>query len=495
MLFNSIFFIFAFLPATCLGYFILVKSKYLQSALVWLVLCSLFFYGWWNPAYLILLMLSMLFNFIVGRLVNAPSFSTLSKKIFLILGISSNLILLGYYKYFNLLISGLNQGLSTNYNLHSIILPLAISFFTFTQIAFLVDSYRKETREYSFLHYSLFVTFFPHLIAGPIVHHRQLAPQFTQLRLNSTNVAIGLSLFALGLFKKIILADGLAPEVASIYGAAGTSISTTPDFFAAWAGTISYGMQLYFDFSGYSDMAIGLSLLFGIKLPVNFNSPYKALSIIDFWRRWHITLSTFLRDYLYVPLGGNKKGKTRRYINLGLTMVLGGLWHGASVNFIIWGGLHGFYLLCNHAWRHFRRLKGIEPSNKLGFRVLSGYLTFLALTVAWVFFRSADLHSAQVLLQSMLGLHGFEFSKIIKDAAGNYRILLLILFFLVWAAPNTQQIFSQFNPALGVEGVLDKKWWQFRLSPRVGWIVSIPLFMALLNLFSSAPTEFMYFTF
>lgn len=320
----------------------------------WLILSSLFFYGWWNPAYLSLILFSMLFNYAFGTILSNGEKPKI-RKYLLWVGVTTNLGFLGYFKYANFFVDQLNWAANSNFHLEKIILPLAISFFTFQQIAFLVDSYRHETKEFNFLQYCLFVTFFPQLIAGPIVHHKEMMPQFASnqvYKVNYKSLAIGLIIFTIGLFKKVILADGVAIYATPIFAEAEAEIAIT--LFSAWGGALAYTLQLYFDFSGYSDMAIGIAFMFGIKLPINFNSPYKSQSIIEFWRRWHITLSRFLRDYLYITLGGSKKGNVRRYVNLFITMLLGGIWHGAGWTFIIWGMLHGTYLMINHAWRKVR---------------------------------------------------------------------------------------------------------------------------------------------
>jgi|SaaInlStandDraft_6_1057023.scaffolds.fasta_scaffold27026_2 alginate O-acetyltransferase complex protein AlgI len=331
MLFNSYIFIFLFLPIVLLGFHLIGKQGHHRVAIAWLVGVSLFFYGWWNPAYLGLMLVSILFNYGVGvSLGRTPR--KLSKKPVLIFGVVVNLALLGYFKYANFFVDSLNSITGTNIVLLQVILPLAISFFTFQQIAYLIDAWRGETKEYNFLHYCLFVTFFPQLIAGPIVHHKEMLPQFAKdvvYKLRSKHIAIGLTVFSIGLFKKVVLADGVSVYATPMFDAAEAGVLLT--FFEAWGGALAYSFQLYFDFSGYSDMAIGLARMFGIRLPLNFNSPYKATSIIDFWRRWHITLSRFLRDYLYIPLGGSRcRGEPRRFINVMVTMVLGGLWHGAG---------------------------------------------------------------------------------------------------------------------------------------------------------------------
>ena len=289
-----------------------------------------------------------------------------------------------------------------------ILLPLAISFFTFQQIAYLIDAYRYETQEYNFLHYCLFVTFFPQLIAGPIVRHKEMLPQFSKdkiYKLHYKHIAIGLAIFAIGLFKKVIFADGIAIYATPVFMLAETEAAMT--FFEAWGGALAYTLQLYFDFSGYSDMAVGIGFMFGIKLPINFNSPYKATSIIDFWRRWHITLSRFLRDYLYVALGGSRKGKVRRFVSVFLTMLLGGIWHGAGWTFVFWGLLHGFYLLVNHMWRKVT-MDVFKWSHKIGIVELTIYrvLTLFAIVIGWVYFRAESFTGANHMILTMLGVHG-----------------------------------------------------------------------------------------
>jgi len=350
MLFNSYQFIFLFLPITLLGFHLLGKEGYNRTAIAWLVGASLFFYGWWNPAYLALILFSIVFNYGVGvSLGYAPN--SPKKKSVLFLGVASNLGLLGYYKYANFFIENINVITGAEIVLDQIILPLAISFFTFQQIAYLVDVYRDKVKEHNFLHYCLFVTFFPQLIAGPIVHHKEMLPQFAQAityRLRAKHLAVGFTIFVIGLFKKVVLADGIAVYATPVFEIAEFNVALT--FFEAWGGALAYSFQLYFDFSGYSDMAIGIARMFGIRLPLNFNSPYKAISIIDFWRRWHLTLSRFFRDYVYIPLGGQRKGEIRRLVNLAITMLLGGLWHGAGWTFVFWGGLHGLFLVINHIW-------------------------------------------------------------------------------------------------------------------------------------------------
>ncbi len=338
----------------------------------------------------------MFFNYSIGSLLSKGH--TFSKKSLLTFGIVSNLALLGYYKYSDFFIENINLIANTNIPLLHLMLPLAISFFTFQQIAYLVDSYKKETQEYDFLNYAIFVTYFPQLIAGPIVHHKEMMPQFSKQdnkHINYHNIALGLFIFAIGLFKKIVIADTF-----SLWATAGFDASSTLGFFEAWATSLSYTFQLYFDFSGYTDMAIGASLLFNIHLPINFDSPYKALSIQDFWRRWHITLSRFLKDYIYIPLGGNRKGEVRTYTNLFSTFLLGGIWHGAGWTFVFWGFLHGVALILHRAWSKLHIKMPI---------LLAWFLTFNFINIAWVFFRARAWEDAIKVLHGMFDLSDIGF--------------------------------------------------------------------------------------
>lgn len=405
MLFNSYVFIFLFMPVAVFGFFGIARWSH-RAAAAWLFSASLVFYGWWDYRYVALLVASISFNFAIGRrlaaAVNAPQL----RQGLLALGVIVNLALLGYYKYAGFFVANANTLFGTSWTLTHIVLPIGISFFTFTQIAFLVDVARGEAHEYDFIHYSLFVSYFPHLVAGPILHHKEMMPQFARpetYRPNARLIAAGLTLFAIGLAKKVLIADSFAPHAETAFRPG----DEPREAIGAWLGVFAYTFQLYFDFSGYSDMAIGLSLMLGIRLPLNFDSPYKARNIIEFWRRWHMTLSRFLRDYLYVPLGGNRKGPARRYVNLMVTMLLGGLWHGAAWTFVIWGGLHGLYLVVNHAWHRAR--DRIAPVGWAAARIpAAAYvaLTFVAVMVAWVFFRAQSVDSALRLLAAMAGTHG-----------------------------------------------------------------------------------------
>lgn len=408
MLFTSPVFFCIYLPVVIAGFFALSRITPMWGS-VWLFLASLVFYAYWMPEFTALLLGSILWNFWVGsnigrELSGASSTPAWPRaKAWLIVGVAIDLAVLAYFKYAEFFLTNLNALLGQEWNIGKVILPIGISFFTFTQIAFLADAYLKGTREYKFAHFGLFVTYFPHLIAGPVLHHAQMMPQFRDeatFRLNPHNFAAGLLIFAGGLFKKVVLADGISPYADAIFNAAEAGLTLTA--VEAWIGALAYTFQLYFDFSGYSDMAIGLSWMLNVRLPYNFNSPYKSLSISDFWRRWHMTLSAFLRDYLYVPLGGNRKGSFRRYLNLLVTMILGGLWHGASWTFVFWGALHGVFLAINHA---FQRISGTQLDMVRSaplFKLFAWCLTFLCVVLAWVFFRAVDFPSALRILSALV---------------------------------------------------------------------------------------------
>lgn len=394
MTFSSPKFILIFLPIVFFVYFLLNRQRLITAGKWWLVIASLVFYGHWSAIYIPLLLLSISFNFTVGKRLSSTdenNVSTIPRKTLLCMGIGANLILLGYFKYTNFFIDNINSTFGTNLFFEQIVLPLGISFYTFTQIAFLVDCHRNLAKEYNFINYALFVTFFPHLIAGPILHHKEMMSQFQSrwtLAIRHRNIMMGLSIFGIGLFKKVVIADTLA-----VWADAGFASGVSHNFFSAWTTSLSYTFQLYFDFSGYCDMAIGAALFFNIWLPVNFNSPYKSLDIQDFWRRWHMTLSRYLRDYLYVPLGGNRCGRQRLYFNLMATFVLGGLWHGASWMFIIWGALHGGAIVTHRIWK----LSGLSMPHWAGW-----FCTFMFVNVTWVFFRATSVPDAILILQGMI---------------------------------------------------------------------------------------------
>ena len=376
---------------------------------------SLFFYGAWRPIYLLLLIASIAMNFSLGLRMNDP----LRCRAIGTLGLVINLAVLCYFKYTGFLLDTVSDLSGIPLPFSSIILPLGISFFTFQQIAYLVDIMRGAKVERDIVSYTLFVSFFPHLIAGPLVHHAEMIPQFKRGRTGRSAIlgARGLAIFAAGLFKKVVIADNLVQFVSPVFAHLDTGGGVTMPW--AWLATLAYTLQIYFDFSGYSDMAVGLALLFGIRLPVNFRSPYQAASIVEFWRRWHITLSRFLRDYLYIPLGGNRLGEQRRYINLMVTMLLGGLWHGAGWNFLVWGGLHGVYLSINHLWRGWR---GERRASTLGLTTkgLSWLVTFFAVVIAWVFFRAKTIAEAWLMLG---GPFGFEAGNSAYAPLGILRLM------------------------------------------------------------------------
>jgi alginate O-acetyltransferase complex protein AlgI len=443
MLFNSYEFIFVFMPVTVAG-FALLSVGHHRAALLWLTAASLSFYAWWDWHSLWILVTSMAFNFAFSLAIGRSSGNLRTR--WLASGIAGNLLALGIFKYSDFAVDIVNEVAGAHFDRPGIVLPLGISFFTFTQIAYLVDVNRRLTVDRDPGRFALFVAWFPHLIAGPILHHRPTMAQFADpevARLRSINWLVGLVFFSIGLAKKLLLADPLGAIASPLFEAARTADISSG---AGWLAMLSYTFQLYFDFSGYSDMAVGLSLLFGVKIPVNFMSPYKAASIIEFWRCWHISLSNFLRDYLYISLGGNRKGPLRRYLNLFLTMLLGGLWHGASWNFVIWGGLHGLYLLVNHAWRRF---VGVSLCRYLG-----GALTFLAVAIGWVFFRAADLATAGKMLTAMASvwqLAGWSWaadphlaSLVLWHTAALIGLSVVIAFLL----PNSAQITDGLSRAL-----------------------------------------------
>ncbi|NLB89216.1 MAG: MBOAT family protein [Syntrophomonadaceae bacterium] len=449
MLFNSFEFIFLFLPLAIIGYFLINRFNN-RIAKVWLIGASLFFYSWWNIKYLPLILVSIGFNFTIGRTLSSDNLK-FNRKNLLIIGLIGNIGLLGYYKYADFFINNVNSVFSTNLALLNLALPLAISFFTFQQIAFLVDTYRGEAKEYDLLNYALFVSFFPQLIAGPIVHHREMMPQFNSkdnYGINYRNLSKGLFIFIIGLFKKIVLADTFA-----VWATYGFDTAPSLTMIEAWIVSLSYTFQLYFDFSGYTDMAIGAALMFNIKLPINFFSPYKSLDIQDFWRRWHMTLGRFLRNYIYIPLGGNRRGDFFTYRNLMITFLIGGLWHGAGWNFVFWGFLHGLALVIHRIWR------------KLGFKmnkILAWFITFNFVNVAWVFFRAKTWSDALKVLKGMVGMNGIvlpaswadkltnlthiEFGNYVVPDLKNALLMLIIGFIISVFFKNSIELRDNFKP-------------------------------------------------
>lgn len=493
MLFNSPFYIFAFLPFVLLIFFSLNKLRYILLGRAWLVLASLYFYGFWNPSYLFLIIGSMLLNFGIGNALHKTKLRKkrkgLSRKSVLVIGIVLNLALLVYYKYSDFFIENINVLLNDDLPLLNLLLPLAISFFTFQQVAYLVDCYKEDTQEYDFLSYCLFVSFFPQLIAGPIVHHKEMMPQFAQLKnvfINYNNLAKGLFIFALGLFKKVAIADTFA-----IWANQGFDSQITLSFFEAWGASLSYTFQLYYDFSGYSDMALGVALMFNIVLPTNFNAPYKARNIQDFWRRWHMTLSRWLKDYLYIPLGGNQKGVTRTYFNLMATFVLGGLWHGAGWTFILWGFLHGGALALHRFW-HGMGLK-MTP-------MLAWALTFIFVNFTWVFFRAADVPAALSMIEGMVGLNGVsatgQFVNFINYFVGWKPDWLIVNGNKMVGSVGTLQLIVVFGlVAFLAKNTLELGMNKLRFTLKDSVVVSFSLLLTVLLGIASSASEFLYFNF
>jgi len=516
MLFNSYEFMFFCLPITVLTYHLLYVRRGARAGVAFLVAASLIFYAWWDVRYLPILCGSIAFNFFFARILTARALDGRPNRALLAAGILINSSALCWFKYAGFLAWNLSALTNLTISFSDIALPLAISFFTFQQIAFLVDAGRARIQN-NFLHYSLFVTFFPHLIAGPITHHGEMMPQFDRQRgLLASDAAIGLTIFAIGLFKKAVLADGIAPSSDIAFGAAeeGEALS----FFAAWGGALAYTFQLYFDFSGYSDMAIGAARMFGVRLPINFDSPYKSRSIIDFWRRWHMTLSRYLREYLYIPMGGSRLGPTRRHLNLMATMLIGGLWHGAGWTFVIWGGLHGLFLVANHLWR---QLRPRSSHSKLA-QVIGWAFTFLAVVFAWVFFRAASWDAAINVASGMVGLNGAALPAAIAyrlpefveaaeaigvsfSAGGGSDFVhtwlwIVALFLIAVAAPNTQEIMRNYAPALnfgekeGVKASTGPLSW-LTWKPSVAWSLATAMFVVGGALTLAQPTAFLYFQF
>lgn len=498
MLFSSHTFLFLFLPVTLMGFFLLGTRGLRELAMAWLVLCSLFFYGWWNPAYLILLAVSVIVNFSVGRILASIQGGTARRRFVLTCGIIFNLGLLGYFKYANFFVSSVAAVTDLELTLAPVVLPLAISFFTFQQIAYLVDAYQGKTEEHNFMHYMLFVTFFPQLIAGPIVHHKEMLPQFVVKNTFSPkaeNFAVGLTIFFIGLFKKVILADGIAPYANAVFG--GAYAGNEVGFLDAWSGAFAFSFQVYFDFSGYSDMAIGLARMFGINLPLNFNSPFKSRSMLDLWQRWHMTLARFLRDYLFFPLIRLRKSTGGHAVNLMIATLLGGLWHGAGWGFVIWGGLNGLYLIFNRLWQEWH---GYRRPDTVWSRTASTALTFVMFAVAAVFFRAESLSSAWAIIVAMFSVETLFDPEMLTGSFTLGREMMLWfagVSFIVWGLPNTQQFMQRYKPALNIPRAdIRPVHFQFlQWQPTISWAVTIGGCALISVLFMSSINEFVYFQF
>jgi alginate O-acetyltransferase complex protein AlgI len=506
MLFNSYIFIFVFLPVAMLGFHLLGR-KGRRPVMAWLTLCSLVFYADWSRVYVLFLLGSIFVNYLVANLIaHAPEGEPLRRRI-LALGVTLNLSALFYYKYLFkslLLIRSLHLAAPTP---HPILLPLGISFFTFTQISYLVDLAQGQAELQDLLSYMLFVTFFPHLIAGPILHHKEMMPQFApgrRFHLQASDVSLGLTWFLFGLGKKVLIADQLSDQANRAFAQAGHQSAA-----AAWAGLIMYTMQLYFDFSGYSDMALGLARIFSIRFPLNFDSPFKATSVTEYWQRWHITLTRYVTLYLYNPIllgvqrrraGAGKKISRKSLATVSgftsmvayptvITMLLTGLWHGAGLQFLIFGGLHGVYLTGNQAWRHFRtRRKGVAPAPPTGALTLAlRVAVFLQVSFALIFFRSDSTRAAFSMIGDLLGRNGHGHIGTLLDATLAFALLPV-----VWFMPNTQQILGEEPAASAAPSPLFAR---LRWSPNLMWGVALAtLFFAILaNL--DHTTSFLYFQF
>jgi len=500
MLFNSFEFLFLFLPVTLVIYTLLCRLRNPVWPLVWLLLASLLFYGWWHPAYVALLLISIGINFFVGQVLRSQGVARAQRKRLLVAGIIFNLGLLAWFKYADLLAQSFSRISGTEFDSLGIVLPLAISFFTFQQIAYLVDAYRGRVKHADLMRYSVFVAFFPQLIAGPIVHHSEMLPRLNDAsrnRFDPQGMAEGVSFFAIGLCKKVVVADSLAQLANPVFSQAVSSGTfNSADYTIA---LLAFSLQIYFDFSAYSDMAIGLGRMFSVQLPINFNSPYKAVNIIDFWRRWHMTLSRFLKEYLYIPLGGNRKGSARRYLNLMITMLLGGLWHGAQWQFVVWGLLHGIYLTIAHGFHYIctkQRLSFQSPRLR---RILAQVLTLLAVVISWLFFRATSISEAWAMLGRILSFDGFTLSAAYQSTLVGSNIVqvlparlstelavfssLLLLVVWVLKLPNSQQL------------VLNPEQQSRQWRPNKAWATAIACLFVLSVLNLGQINEFIYFQF
>lgn len=515
MLFSSYNFLVFFLPLTLIFFSRINKNPMKITALV---SASFVFYAYHNPYNLLLMISSIAFNFSIGKIVHK------NKKI-LLMGILVNLVAIIYFKYGYFIIENLNRTLLCEFLFEKKELPLGISFFTFQQIAYIVDAYRGGIVEKAISRYALLVSFFPHSIAGPLVQYKEIAPQFNKIKVSSQSLLIGSLIFIIGLFKKVVIADSLAPCVSIVFDSY-LSKGMSASFAESWFASICYALQLYFDFSGYSDMALGLARMFNVKFPINFDSPYKATSIIDFWRRWHITLSLFLKNYLYIPLGGNRFGTIQKNINLLLTMLLGGLWHGANWTFVLWGGMHGLFLIINHQYISFKEKFNIKSNNSSPFIVgVSRIVTLIFIIIAWVMFRADSIDSAIIMYKSMFCIDTPSFPALLENYFPKWMpikyngffennlfyykefIYYIILgSFICFSCPNVEKFFKLKNDPLSAtlkqtyffkmfkfkEGALDL---EFRQNAFYAAIFSILSFVILIFMLSHTENVFLYFEF
>lgn len=509
MLFNSAIFLFVFLPLVMMGFGLAFRRLGLEAAWTWLAVASVGFYSWWNPAHVPLLIISVTANYWLGRRLALPDEG--GHRWLLTAGVVVNLGLLGWFKYANFIASNVAAWCGYSWHGEPLDLPLGISFYTFHQLTYLLHCRAGRAHGTTFRHYLLYVTFFPQLIAGPIVRPMEMLPQLRQPRGRAfrwEDLSVGFTLLSIGLFKKMVVADHLAAWVGPVFDhvPSGTEVAMLD----AWVAVLAYTLQLYFDFSAYSDMALGLARIFGISLPGNFYSPYKALSIVDFWRRWHITLSLFLRDYLYIPLGGNRKGEFRRCVNLLMVMVIGGFWHGAGWTFGVWGLCHGLALLVNHAWTKTALSKRITGLPAV---VFSWSFTFLTVVIGWTFFRAPDLRSASSLLSSMFGSAGMEIPTtwlarlswlqsfgvtgrsdwmVFQSYMQLFEIVILLV--AVLFLPNALQITAgSFTPSNQASLPSSPSRWTWH--PTLGWAALCGVMLALALLHLGRISEFLYFQF
>lgn len=483
MLFTDPLFLLVFLPLVWAGFRALQHLQWHNLLLPWLALGSLVFYGWNNLAYVPLLLGSIAANAVLAHVIHRSEGFT--RKSLTAAGIVLNLSVLGVFKYTAFTVETVNAVSGMAFFVPHIALPLAISFYTFQQIAYLMDVHDGSIKPEKLVTYATFVLFFPQLVAGPVIRHQEMVPQLNRgqaWRINPQDIAVGLTLIAFGLFKKIGIADHLAPTSDAIFTLAqnGSPLDTA----TAWLGALSYTAQIYFDFSGYCDIGLGLARLFAIRLPINFNSPYQATSIIDFWRRWHITLSRFLRDYLYIPLGGGRHGKARQMLNLVLVMLLGGLWHGAAWSFVLWGMAHGAALAIAHAWKsHGKRLPAF-----------AGWaLTLLFVVCAWVLFRADSLGAAGHMLNAMGGMGSGHSTAFSSDAAFSTAGALAIAFIM----PNALWLMRRYSPvfeSLPLE-LAPRFFSRLRWTPTARWAFVCAFFLLAVILLADRPKEFLYFQF